>query len=50
MNHDAQFHERRIDRSTAGVDDVDIVFTHGLRNTNVGFADTAAGDFGLGER
>ena len=44
MDHNTHFHERGVDGAAASIDDVDIVFTHGLANVHFGFADAAACD------
>ena len=50
VDHDAQFHERRVDLPAAGVDDVHIVFPHRLCYADVGLAYAALRDLGAAER
>lgn len=50
MNHDAQLHESRVDRTTSSVDDVHVVLSHRLCYADVGFTNTAAGYFCVGKR
>lgn len=49
MNHDTELHERSVDCTTAGVDDVYIILTHRLLDPYLGLANTAACDFCLGQ-
>lgn len=49
VDHNAKFHKRRVDRPTAGVDDVDIRFTDRLCYSHVGLANAALRDLRLGD-
>ncbi len=49
MDHNAEFHQRCIDRSTAGIDDVDIVLSNGLCYADICLSYAALGDFCLGK-
>jgi len=40
MNHNAQFHERRVYGTASSVDNIDIEFSHRLCNSDIGLPDT----------
>lgn len=50
VDHNAKFHEGGVDLATSGVDDVHIVLSYRLCNTDVSFTDSAFRDFGTAER
>lgn len=47
MDHYAELHERGVDGSTAGSDDIHIVLSNGFRNLDCRFANGTPGDFCL---
>lgn len=49
MDHNAEFHERSVDLSASGVDNVHIVFSDRFDNADVAFANTAFEDIGFAE-
>ena len=49
MDHNAKFHESRVDLTASGADNVDIVFTNRLRNAHAGLADSTFCHFSLPE-
>ena len=49
MDHDADLHERGVDLPAARVDDVHIVFPHGLRDAHARLADAAFRHLSLAE-
>ncbi len=49
MDHDAHFHERSVDLSTACVDDVDVVLANRLYDADMGFSDSTFCHLGTAE-
>ena len=50
MNHDAEFHKSSVDGAASSVDNVYIIFSHGLGDAYARLPNAAAGDFGFGKR
>ena len=48
MDHDTELHERGVDLTTAGVDDINVILTNGLGDANVGLPNPRFRDRGSG--